>query len=38
LPSELSVDEGEVTPSLKIRRRAVQEKYADVLNSMYDSD
>jgi long-chain acyl-CoA synthetase len=38
LPSELSVDEGEVTPSLKIRRRAVEEKYADVLNSMYDSD
>jgi long-chain acyl-CoA synthetase len=38
LPSELSVEEGEVTPSLKIRRRAVEEKYADVLNSMYDSD
>jgi long-chain acyl-CoA synthetase len=38
LPSELSVDRGEVTPSLKIRRQAVEEKYADVLNSMYDSD
>jgi long-chain acyl-CoA synthetase len=38
LPSELSVEEGEVTPSLKIRRRAVEEKYADVLNSMYDYD
>jgi long-chain acyl-CoA synthetase len=38
LPAELSVEEGEVTPSLKIRRRAVEEKYADVLNSMYDSD
>jgi long-chain acyl-CoA synthetase len=38
LPSELSVDQGEVTPSLKIRRKAVEEKYAEVLNSMYDSD
>jgi long-chain acyl-CoA synthetase len=38
LPTEFSVDEGEVTPSLKIRRRAVEQKYADVLNSMYDSD
>jgi long-chain acyl-CoA synthetase len=38
LPTEFSVDEGEVTPSLKIRRRAVEQKYADVLNSMYDAD
>jgi long-chain acyl-CoA synthetase len=38
LPSELSVEEGEVTPSLKVRRRAVEEKYADMLNTMYDSD
>jgi long-chain acyl-CoA synthetase len=38
LHSELSIDEGEVTPSMKIRRRAVEKKYADVLNSMYDSD
>jgi long-chain acyl-CoA synthetase len=38
LPAEFSVDAGEVTPSLKIRRRAVEEKYADVLNSMYNGD
>lgn len=38
LPAEFSVAEGEVTPSLKIRRKAVEEKYADVLDSMYDSD
>ena len=35
---ELSVEEGEVTPSLKIRRKAVEKKYADLLNSMYDAD
>ena len=38
LPTDLSVDEGEVTPSLKVRRKIVEQKYADVLNSMYDSD
>ena len=38
LATELSVDEGEVTPSLKVRRKAVVKKYADVLNSMYDAD
>jgi long-chain acyl-CoA synthetase len=38
LSTEFSVDEGEVTPSLKVRRRAVEQKYADVLDSMYDSD
>ena len=38
LATELSVDEGEVTPSLKVRRKAVEKKYANVLNSMYDAD
>jgi long-chain acyl-CoA synthetase len=37
LPSELSIDDGEVTPSLKIRRKAVEKKYEDVLNSLYDA-
>jgi long-chain acyl-CoA synthetase len=38
LPSELSVDDGEVTPSQKIRRKAVEENYADLLDGMYDKD
>ncbi|MDN5763971.1 MAG: long-chain fatty acid--CoA ligase [Microlunatus sp.] len=38
LAHELSVDAGEVTPSLKIRRKAVETKYSDVLNSLYDAD
>jgi long-chain acyl-CoA synthetase len=38
LPSELSVDEGEVTPSLKIRRRAVEQKHAELLAGMYERD
>jgi long-chain acyl-CoA synthetase len=36
LPSELSVDEGEVTPSMKIRRKAVERKYHDLLETMYE--
>lgn len=36
LPSDLSVEEGEVTPSLKVRRRAVEKKYDHLLAGMYD--
>jgi long-chain acyl-CoA synthetase len=38
LPSELSVDDGEVTPSLKIRRRAVEQRHAELLAGMYERD
>ena len=37
LPTELSVDEGEVTPSLKIRRKAVEKKYDHLLEGLYDA-
>ena len=38
LPHELTVEEGEVTPSMKVKRRAVEKKYADVLDGLYDKD
>ncbi len=38
LPTELSVDEGEVTPSQKIRRKSVEDKYRDLLDGMYTED
>lgn len=35
LDRDLTVEEGEITPSMKVRRRVVEERYAVVLDSMY---
>jgi long-chain acyl-CoA synthetase len=35
LPGELSVETGTLTPSLKVRRRAVAERYASLVDSLY---
>jgi long-chain acyl-CoA synthetase len=37
LPHDLTVEEGDLTPSLKVKRRTVEQKYMDVLDRMYDS-
>jgi long-chain acyl-CoA synthetase len=36
LPKDLSVEEGELTPSLKVKRKVVERKYAGVLDKMYE--
>jgi long-chain acyl-CoA synthetase len=36
LDRDLTVDDGELTPSLKLRRRAVEQRYAAVLDTLYD--
>jgi len=35
IPDEFTIDEGLLTPTLKIRRRAVEERYRDVIETIY---
>ncbi|MGV9453802.1 AMP-dependent synthetase/ligase [Streptomyces sp. NPDC003635] len=36
LPRDLSLERGEVTPSLKVRRKEVESSFADVIDAMYE--
>ncbi len=36
LPEPLSLDAGEITPTMKLRRQAVEERYRDLIDAMYE--
>lgn len=38
LPRDFTVDDGELTPTLKIRRKQISENWATEINSMYNED
>jgi long-chain acyl-CoA synthetase len=37
LPQEFSIDTGELTPKLSVKRRVVEEKYKDLIDRLYES-
>ena len=38
LPRDFSIEDGEVTPTMKLRRRAAMEHFADAVEQLYASD
>jgi len=35
LPNEFSIDNGEMTPTLKVKRRVIDEKFGQVIEGLY---
>jgi long-chain acyl-CoA synthetase len=38
LPRDLTIEDGELSPTLKVRRRVVEQRYANLIQQAYDED
>jgi len=36
LPKPFSIESGEMTPTMKLKKRVIEEKYRDLLDAMYN--